>query len=155
MGKSLPTKRWRAGSKRGTDEYTLPSRPGDQSRTSGPCHPCLEPAKVALGKWRKAEERQAAAKTACCQETATGASTAATQPTVQHIRRRGCESPQECHLPAITSSLHPLSHHPIPTPNLPAIKTAADIKCLIVAPLQFGKAGGGVCKAKMKKKIFG
>lgn len=69
----LPRDRERAAD-RGRDEYTLPSRPRDQSRTSGPCHPCREAAKgiqVALGKWRKAEERQAAAKTACCQEVRT------------------------------------------------------------------------------------
>lgn len=131
LGK-IPTYQETQSRQKTREEMSTPCPPTlrDQSRAhaSGPQHPCPGASKgmqVALGKWRKAEERQAAAKAACCHKASrlpwTGDSTAATQPTVQHIRCWGRESPQEYHLPATTSSPHPLSHHSIATPNLPTI----------------------------------
>lgn len=68
LGKSLPR-----DAEQAEGEMSTPCPPAlrDQSRAeaSGPCHPCPEASKgiqVALEKWRKAEERQAATKAACC-----------------------------------------------------------------------------------------
>lgn len=56
-----------------------------------------------------------------------GDSIVATQPTVQYIRCPGCESPQEYHLPAMTSSPHPFPTTPAVPQIFPQSDTSANI----------------------------
>lgn len=130
----------------------------DQNRAeaSGPCHPCPEASKgiqVALEKWRKAEERQAATKAACCHKVRRLPwRIALLQPSPPYSTSgvQGVRAP-EYHLPAMTSSLHPFPTTPAIPQNLPTIRNFCQHQCLIVALLKFGKAVAGVRKGKEKK----